>query len=155
MPGPVMPLADSRARAERVVYLRHVVGASWSVIRDQLGFRSVGAAQSAYKSHQKRNPRPTDETVLAGLRDRQQYRNQKGMVALERAMAVGEFSTVASLIRALAANDADLAKWFGIGSETVNVNVTASLPQVIAENRERLLAVLDAEVVDQREIEQR
>lgn len=149
-----MPLADSRARAERVVYLRHVVGASWSVIRDQLGFASVGAAQSAYKSDRKRNPLPGGETVLAGLHDRQTYRTQKGTAALERALAAGEFSTVANLIRALAANDADLAKWFGIGSETVNVNVTASLPQVIAENRERLLAVLDAEVVDTKEIEQ-
>ncbi|KRQ26871.1 hypothetical protein AOT93_10660 [Mycobacteroides sp. H110] len=151
---PVMTTADSRARAERVVYLRHVAGASWSVIRDQLGFKSVGAAQAAYKSHQKRNPLPGGEIVLAGLRDRQQYRNQKGTMALERAMAAGEFSTVASLIRALAANDADLAKWFGIGSETVNVNVTTTLPQVIAENRERLMAVLDAEVVDTKEIEQ-
>jgi hypothetical protein len=149
---PVMPRADSQARAERVVYLRNVAGLSWSVVRDQLGFRSIGAAQLAYKSHQKRNPLPGGEAVIAELRDRQQYRNQKGTVALERAMAAGEFSTVASLIRALAANDADLAKWFGIGSETVNVNVTTSLPQVIAENRERLMAVLDAEVVDTKEL---
>ncbi|WP_019969763.1 hypothetical protein [Mycobacterium sp. 141] len=150
---PVMPRADSQARAERVAYLRNVAGASWSVIRDQLGFRSIGAVQQAYKSHQRRNPLPGGEAVIAELRDRQQYRTQKGTLALERALAAGEYATVAGLIRALAANDADLAKWFGIGSETVNVNVTTTLPQVIAQNRERLLAVLDAEVVDQKEIE--
>ena len=149
-----MTLAESRERAERVVHLRHVVGLSWSRIATECGFKSVGAAQQAYKSHRRRNPLPGGETVQAELRDRQQYRNQRGTLALERAMTAGEYSTVASLIRALASNDADLAKWFGIGSETVNVNVTASLPQVIAENRDRLMAVLDAEVVEPKEIQQ-
>lgn len=149
-----MTLAESRERAERVAYLRSVVRLSWSRIAAECGFKSVGAAQQAYKSHRRRNPLPGGETVLAEISDRQEYRTQKGTLALERALAAGEYSTVANLIRALAANDADLAKWFGIGSETVNVNVTASLPQVIAENRERLMAVLDAEVVDTKEIEQ-
>lgn len=149
-----MTLTESRERAERVVHLRTIAGLSWSRIRDECGFKSIGAVQAAYKSHRSRNPLPGGETVLAELRDRQLYRNQKGTLALERAMAAGEYSTVAGLIRALASNDADLAKWFGIGSETVNVNVTASLPQVIAENRERLMAVLDAEVIDTKEIEQ-
>lgn len=143
-----MTHAESRERAERVVHLRSIAGLSWSRIRDECGFKSIGAAQQAYKAHRQRNPLPGGETVLAELRDRQQYRNQKGTLALERALAANEYSTVANLIRALASNDADLAKWFGIGSETLNVNVALSLPQVIAENRERLLAVLDAEVVE-------
>ena len=138
--------------------LRAVVGLSWSKIRDQLDFQSIGAAQQAYKAHRRRYPPPSGEVVLAELLDRQQYRNQQGALAMAKAQAAGDFSGVASLIRALEANDADLAKWFGIGSETtVNLNVNTSVSQIIADTRERLRAVVDAEVVEMpttKEIEQ-
>src|SRR5271166_3621507 len=145
----VMPLAESRARAEKVAYLRAVVQMSWSRIRDECGFTSIGAAQQAYKAHRRRYPPPSGEVVLAELLDRQQYRNQQGTLAMAKAQSAGDFSGVASLIRALEANDADLAKWFGIGAETtVNLNVSTSASQIIADTRERLRAVVDAEVVD-------
>jgi hypothetical protein len=151
----VMSLADSRARAERVAHLRAVVGVSWSKIAAECGFKSVGAAQNAYKAHRRRNGLPRGEVVLAELLDRHHHRTQQGTLAMAKAQAADDFSGVASLIRALEANDADLAKWFGIGSETtVNVNVNTTATQIIAEARERLLAVVDAEVVEQREIEQ-
>ncbi|WP_141245704.1 hypothetical protein LIX17_06770 [Mycobacterium avium subsp. hominissuis] len=151
----VMPLAESRARAERVAYLRAVVGMSWSKIRDELGFKSVGAAQQAYKTHRRRNPVPGGEAVFADLIDRHQHRNQQGMLALAKAQAANDYSGVASLIRTLQSNDAELAKWFGISAETVNVNVkTSSATEIIAEARERLLAVVDAEVIEPKEIEQ-
>jgi hypothetical protein len=150
----VMSLADSRARAERVVYLRSVVGLSWSKVATQCGFTSVGAAQQAYKAHRRRNPIPGGEVVLAELLDRHAHRNQQGNLALAKAQAADDYSGVASLIRALEANDADLAKWFGIGAETtVNLNVNTTATQIIAEARERLLAVVDAEVVEQKELE--
>ncbi|ORB40944.1 hypothetical protein BST40_21790 [Mycobacterium persicum] len=143
-----MPLADARARAERVVYLRAVAGLSWSKIRDELGFKSVGAAQQAYKAHQRRNPPPSSEAVFAELLERNRFRSSQGTVALARAQAAGDHASVASLLRALASNDAELARWFAIGSDTLNVNINTTATQIIAEARERLLAVVDAEVVD-------
>lgn len=150
-----MSIADSRSRAERVAYLRAVAGLSWSKIAAECGFKSVGAAQQAYKAHRKRNQTPNGQVVFAELLDRQQYRNQQGTIAMARAQAAGDYSGVASLIRALESNDADLAKWFGIGSETtLNVNVSTTATQIIAETRERLLAVVDAEVIETKELEQ-
>lgn len=150
----VMSLADSRARAERVAFQRGVLKLSWSKIRDAEGFSSIGAVQQAYKSHRKRNPTPSGEFVFAELLDRSDFRANRGAVALMRAEKAGDYTSVASLIRALAANDADLAKWFGIGSETtVNVKVSTTATQIIAEAREKLLAVVDAEVIDPRELE--
>ena len=144
-----MPLAESRARAEKVAYLRAVVQMSWSRIRDECGFTSIGAVQQAYKAHRRRYPPPSGEFVFAELLDRQQYRNQQGTLAMAKVQAAGDYSGVASLIRALETNDADLAKWFGIGSDTtVNLNVNTSVSQIIADTRRRLRAVVDAEVVE-------
>jgi hypothetical protein len=150
----VMPLADARARAEKVAYLRAVAGLSWSRIRDELGFTSVGAAQQAYKAHRRRNPPPSAEAVFAELLERNRFRSGQGTVALARAQAAGDPSAVASLLRALASNDADLARWFGIGSETLNVNINTTATAIIAEARQRLLAVVDAEVIETKELEQ-
>jgi hypothetical protein len=59
------------------------------------------------------------------------------------------------LIRALEANDSDLAKWFGIGEETtVTLNVNTSMSQIVADARQRIRGVLDAEVIETKEIEQ-
>lgn len=151
----VMSLADSRARAERVAHLRAVAGLSWSRIAAECGFKSVGAAQQAYKAHRRRNPLPSSEAVFADLLERQQYRNRQGILAMAKAQAAGDASAVASLIRALEANDADLAKWFGIGSETtVNVNVNTTMSQIVADARQRMREVLDAEVIEPKELEQ-
>ncbi len=149
-----MPLANSRDRAARVAYLRSVAGLPWSAIRDECGFTSIGAAQSAYKSHRRRNPIPNGEFVFAELLDRHNYRNQQGVLAIRQAQALGDYSVISSLIRALSSNDADLARWFGIDSQTVNVNVSTSVREIISETRARLLAVVDAEVVEPREIAQ-
>ncbi|MGV9858527.1 hypothetical protein ACWDTD_07725 [Gordonia sp. NPDC003425] len=54
-----MPLRDARARAERVYYLRAVAGLSWSAIRDETGYTSVGGAQRAYKRTWSETPSPT------------------------------------------------------------------------------------------------
>ncbi|WP_165593323.1 hypothetical protein, partial [Mycobacterium lehmannii] len=50
----VMPLHDSRARAERAFQLRSI-GWSWNRIATELGYASHGAAQTAVKRHQERN----------------------------------------------------------------------------------------------------
>jgi hypothetical protein len=81
----VMPLADSRARAERVAYLGAVAGLPWSKIRDECGFTPVGGAQRAYAAHRKRNPIPSGETVFSELLERNRFRSSQGTVALTRA----------------------------------------------------------------------
>jgi hypothetical protein len=149
-----MSRAESQARAEKVTYLRAVAGLSWSRIRDELGFTSVGGAQQAYQSHQRRNPPPSAEAVFAELLERNRFRSSSGTVALARAQAAGDHSAVASLLRALASNDAELARWFDIGADTLNINVNTTATAIIEDTRRRLLEVVDAEVVEPREIEQ-
>ncbi len=61
----VMPLADARARAEKVAYLRAVAGLSWSRIRDELGFTSVGAWRSRRRSPQRHTRAQSDTEGMA------------------------------------------------------------------------------------------
>lgn len=85
-----MPLADSRARAEKVAYLRAEAGLSGSRIRDECGFKSVGAAQQAYKARIRRNPPPSGATVFFELLERNRFRSAQGVLALARAQAAGD-----------------------------------------------------------------
>lgn len=143
----VMSLRESRDRAERVYLLRSVCGLSWSAIRDAEGFTSVGGPQRAYERHRARNPMPSAEVVAAEIMERQRLTQGAAVAALLQAK---DPVAVAALVRAINAGDAQLAKLYGLGQETVQVNVTHQSPaQILADAQQRLLAVIDAEVVEQ------
>lgn len=154
--APTMSLAQSRARAEQAFVMREVGMQSWSKIRDALGFKSVGAAQNAVKRYQQRNELPGAQTVAAGIVARKRESLGVALHALAEAKKRGDFRAVAQLVDAITRADAELAKLYGLGqTSTVNVTVTHQTPaQIIEEAQERLLAALDAEVVEAPEIGQ-
>ena len=148
-----MPLRDSRARAERVFLMRSIGQQPWSKIRDELGFKSVGAAQMAYRRYLRRNPVPDSKSVLAEILERKRALTEQAIAALVKAQKAGDFQAVAGLIRAVTQSDAELARLFGLSQQaqtTVNVTVKQMPSEIIAEAQARLLAVIDAEVVEER-----
>lgn len=143
-----MSLAESRARAEQVFVMRAVGMQSWSKIRDALGFKSVGAVQQAYKRYNERNPLPNAEAARAEIVERKRVTIGSALKSLADAQKTGDHQMVARMIDVITRADAELAKLYGLSRETVDVNVNTTATQIIAEARERLLAVVDAEVVD-------
>lgn len=149
----VMPLRESRARAEQVFVMRAVGCQPWSKIRDNLGYKSVGAAQMAYRRFLARNPVPDGKTALAEIIERKRVTTGSALAALAQAQKAGDHQMVAQLIGVITRSDAELAKLYGLNApEQVNVNVTQTLPELIADTRQRMLEVLDAEVVEPKEI---
>ena len=100
-----MPLADSRSRAERVFLMRAVGQQPWSKIRDELGFKSVGAAQMAYRRYIKRNPVPDNKSVLAEILERKRSLTEQAITALGKAQKAGDLQAVAALVRAITQSD--------------------------------------------------
>lgn len=142
----VMSLRESRERAERVYLLRAVLGLSWGAIRDAEGFTSVGGAQRAYERHRARNQMPDARTVAAEIVERKRFTTGKAAAAL---LKTDDPHTVAELVRAITTQDAELARLYGLGSKNLNVNVKMTTSELLDEYRDRLLASLDAEVVDE------
>lgn len=138
----VMSLRESRERAERVHLLR-ALGLSWGAIRDAEGFTSVGGAQRACERHRARNPMPDAKTVAAEIVERKRFTSSKAAVAL---MQTDDPHTVAELVRAMNAQDVELAKMYGLTSEAVDVNVRVHRDpsEIIDSLRDELLASLDA-----------
>ncbi len=147
-----MLLAASRERAAEVFVMREVGMRSWRQIRDALGFGSVGAVQSAYKRYLKRNPLPTPDAVRAGIVERRRAVVGVALSSLTEARRNGDHAAVARLVDIIVKADAETAKLFGLGSENVTVTVSQSPAAIIADARDRLLAVVDGDVIDQKEI---
>jgi hypothetical protein len=159
----VMPLRESRARAERVFIMRSVGCQPWSRIRDELGFTSVGAAQMAYKRFLARNPVPDGSTVFAEIIERKRVTTGAAMTALARAGRDGDRAAVAQLAGVISRSDAELAKLYGINApEVLNVNVEHSAGAILDRAEAELLAlaksqpqallalsVIDADVIEE------
>ncbi|PXW34061.1 UNVERIFIED_CONTAM: hypothetical protein DES50_102686 [Williamsia faeni] len=153
----VMPLRESRARAEKVFVMRSLGGQPWSKIRDELGFGSVGAAQMAYRRFLARNPVPDGKTVFAEILERKRVTTSAALTAMARAERDGDLQAVATLIGVVSRMDAELAKLYGLNRETVHVdlNVSASPGAILDRAEADLLAlaqrhpqIIDAEVVE-------
>lgn len=151
--APVMSRHASRERAKEAFELR-ASRHSWREVADRLGYRSVGAAQTAVNRHvvrERREPTATSvETHKYGIETRTRAMNQRFAAAFR----TGDDDTLVTLNREIRANEAELARIGGLyAPEQVDVNVTPSLTQRIAEVRE-LTAVLDAEVIEPKGLEQ-
>lgn len=149
----VMPLRDSRARAEKVYYLRAVAGLSWSAIRDQCGYSSVGGAQRAYERHRARNPLPDGNATLGEILERKRLSTGVASKALARAMAAEDWTAVASLLRTITSSDNELARLFGLHAperQHLAVTVAQSPREAIDQARQLTLeSIIDAEVIEQ------
>lgn len=145
----VMPLAESRNRAERVFLMRAVGQQPWSRIRDELGFGSVGAAQMAYRRYLKRHPVPDSENILAEILERKRAMTEQAITALGKAQKAGDLQAVANLVRAVTQSDAELARMFGLNAPVKSeITVRKSPVEIITAMREELMAALDVEVVE-------
>lgn len=149
--APTMTLAESRRRAEEAFVMREVGCMSWSKIRDQLGFASIGATQLAVKRYCQRNPLPNAKDAAAGIVTRKRHVLGIAMSSLAKAHKAGDHRTVAQLVDAITRADAEMARLYGLGSERVDVNVRVhqSPAEIIAAATADLLAVVDAEVVSE------
>jgi hypothetical protein len=146
-----MSLHDSRARAERA-YLMRAVPYSWREICRALGYRSVGSAQLAVQRHIKRTSRePSDVSQRLAVESVQLTSRvlfDRFAVAADR----GDDATLALLNRELRGNRDQLAKLLGLYAPDraeVDVNVRQSPSQLLDEYRDKLLAIIDAEVIDE------
>lgn len=162
--GHVMPLRDSRARAERAFQLR-AIGRSWRQVAAELGYRSVGAAQNAVARHEHREaaePRETSRrSLVESARITHSVLFDRFAVAVDRE----DDATVALLSRELVRNRDQLAKLLGAYAperaeishgmrgldaaafiEAIRTRALA-LVEVNAAERHRLAAAIDAEVI--------
>ncbi|MBF6161059.1 hypothetical protein [Nocardia cyriacigeorgica] len=152
--APKMSTYDSRQRAEDAFNLR-ASRHSWREVCDRLGYGSVGAAQAAVNRHVERRRREalpvSVETHKAGIEIRTRALNQRFVAAYKS----GDDNTLVALNREIVRNEAELARLGGMYEpETVTITVAQTPTAIIAEARERLLAVVDAEVVEPKEIGQ-
>ncbi|MDX1880088.1 hypothetical protein SBE55_19995 [Mycolicibacterium sp. 141076] len=131
--------------------LRNVACLSWSKVAERCGYRSVGAAQTAVKRYAARNPLPSAQAAADEIVARKRHSLSIAYASLSAAFKAGDYRTVAQLVDSITRADAELARLFGIGSENVQVNVKLdqTAVEIVAAARERLMAVIDAEVVEE------
>lgn len=104
---------DSRARAAEAYELR-TAHHSWREICTKLGFRSVGAAQSAVNRHVARLGREPTETSRQTREDAIRLRSRVLGERLAVAYVNGDDDKLVMLNRELARNDSELAKLQGL-----------------------------------------
>lgn len=139
-----MSLRDSRARAERAFGLRSI-GRTWREVCNELGYKSVGAAQLAVSRHLTRSsPEPVEVTRRGAV---ESLRITTSVLFDRFAAAVGreDDATVALLNREIVRNRDQLAKLTGAYMpERTEVDVRVS---TVEDNRRRLLAQLERKSV--------
>jgi hypothetical protein len=141
--APVMPLRDSRARAERAFGLR-AVGRTWREVANELGYKSVGAAQLAVSRHLARSSPESADTTRRGAVE--SLRITTSVLFDRFAAAVGreDDATVVLLNREIVRNRDQLAKLTGAYMpEKTEVDVRLS---TVEDTRRRLLARLEQDV---------
>lgn len=145
---PKMSTYASRERAAEAFQLR-ASRYSWREVADRLGYRSIGAAQTAVNRHVERLRREPTTTSIEAHKFAIETRTRALSQRFAAAFRGGNDDTLVTLNREIARNEAELAKLAGLyAPEQIDINVTQTSTQIIAEARERLLAVVDAEVID-------
>lgn len=108
----VMPLRDSRARAERAFQLR-AIGRSWRQIAAELDYRSTGAVVNAVNRHMQREAAEPRETSRRSLIESARITHSVLFDRFAAAVAREDDATTALLSRELARNRDQLAKLLG------------------------------------------
>lgn len=146
----MMPLRESRARQERAFLLR-ATGRSWREVAEAVGYKSIGAAQLAVQRHYSRTNIEPAEVSRQVLIKSAQMTSADLHDRFAAAIAREDDDTAAMINRELCRNRDQLAKLQGAypaQRSEVDVTVSGSVSAIIAEARERLLSVVDAEVVE-------
>lgn len=140
--APKMSTYASRERAAQAFQLR-ASRLSWREIADRLGYRSVGAAQSAVSRHVDRERREAAPTTIEAHKQAMETRTRALTQRFVEAFKAKDDDTLVTLNREIARNEVELAKLGGLYEPArVDVTVTADPSALIAQTRDRLLAVL-------------
>lgn len=148
--GQQMTLRDSRARQEKAFLLR-ATGRSWREVAEAVGYKSVGAAQLAVKRHCARADFDPPETCRQELIRSARMTSADLHDRFAAAIAREDDDTAAMINRELCRNRDQLAKLqdsYPVQRSELDVTLRGSASAIIAEARERLLSVVDAEVVE-------
>lgn len=138
----------SQERASEAFQLR-ASRYSWREVCDRLGYRSIGAAQSAVNRHVERLRREPTATSVESHKFAIETRTRAMTARFTSAFTAGDDDTLIALNREIVRNEAELAKIGGLYEpERVNVGVVQDPSAIIADARRRLLSVVDAEVID-------
>lgn len=132
------------------------IGRTWQEVADTLGYRSRQAAQQAVERLSDRTP-PVDIEAARRMED-EELRLRRATLH-ERffdARRRGDDTSLSMLNRELDRISTRRAKLLGLDAPDraeVEVSVHQSPSEILHEYRDRLLAAIDVEVVDQKEIE--
>jgi hypothetical protein len=138
---PKMSTYASRERAAEAFQLR-ACRYSWREVADRLGYRSVGAAQSAVNRHVERLRREPTATSVEAHKFAIETRTRALSQRFAAAYRGGDDDTLVTLNREIARNEAELAKLAGLyAPEQIDVKVSASPQEIIADTERRLLAL--------------
>lgn len=141
--APKMPTYASRQRAAEAFQLR-ASRLSWREIADRLGYRSIGAAQTAVNRHVERLRRESTATSFESHKAAIETRTRAMSQRFAAAFKAQDDDTLVTLNREIVRNEIELAKLGGLYEpEQVNVNVTQTASAIIADTRERLLELLN------------
>ncbi|MGE2690098.1 hypothetical protein [Mycolicibacterium pulveris] len=147
-----MSRRDSRARAEEAFALR-AIGRTWAEVSAELGYRSRGAAQLAVARLHARQPATSPETVRRSSTESLRIMRSILFERFAAAKQAGDDQTLIGLHRELTRNLSEAAKLHGAHApEKLDVDVTVrqSPSEILAEAQERVLAIIDAEIEDER-----
>ncbi|ODR00340.1 hypothetical protein BST27_29695 [Mycobacterium intermedium] len=148
-----MPLKDSRARAEEALRLR-ARRKTWTEISAELGFRSRDGARLAVNRLLKSvSADPGHVALERAVSSASLAAQEPGLFELyEAAVKRGDDEAAATLSRELRSLVTDRAKLAGLyAPQAVSVDVKLSLGDLIAQAKQRLLALdntVDAEVIE-------
>jgi hypothetical protein len=111
--APVMPTVRSRERAREAFDLRSN-RMPWSEVAKRLGYRSIGAAQTAVKRHVERNSRDSTQVQVATHCNGVEVRIRSMMTMYVQAYRSNDVGSVVLLNREIRANEDHLAKIGGL-----------------------------------------
>ena len=153
---PVMNRADSRERCRQGWDLRRR-GRTWDEVATELGWKSRAAACKAVNKWLTQNPQDDLETMRRASGDTLVEMTTKLAAAVPDALEAGKFRDAAELGKVVIDGVDKYAKLTGqhvVVPKQVDVTVTQTLTQVLAQTRERLMSVIEGEVIDVQETRQ-
>lgn len=139
---------DTRTRAERALRLRSA-GHSWATISEELGFKSRSGARLAVD--RLLNSTAPDSVTTQRRTAVEALRTLRAILfdSIVDAKAAGDFAAVGALSDRARLNVAEEARIDGLyAPNKLDVKVDMTVAEALDQYRDRLLAVIDAEVID-------
>jgi AraC-like DNA-binding protein len=153
--APTMNRQLTRHRAEQAERM-HATGASWQEIADALGFKTRQGAIMAVQRLRNTTPPETVEQARAKHDSTLRMIQQRMFAGFLRADQARDDETAikyAKEIRGIVGERAKLHGSYAPQRTEVDVTVTETPAALLAQTRQRLMAAIDAEVIETKELE--